>query len=376
MGKLTGLFSRGGTNTSDVIRQSTSMTMAYLLEQNRKFEAFMRDKVAELEGRVAAQQQTRLDYFGDDETASPEVVEDELHQENEQELEPTHPLLSLAADVDEPLGLSPAGFPVARFGPAGAAPVVAWEETVPVEPVAVAEVAQTEAAEPAQEPPSWLVMLGVAEPEPAGKEETRTTLDQDPAEMEPEDETVWSETTVWGDTTEDDLGEDPADQETEETVEATDENPAEEEREEELIGGEEMDGPEVGMPTGVYQDEAEPTNDLEDEQEEAGGTADQDEGEGEAELAGEKEVDWPEAEMPAGVDQDEAELEQGPDEGPAEEMDQGSADGTAAGGSAARIKVRKQRGALEVGLGTAIEDEEGEEEGDTLLPPWLTAKLQ
>ena len=40
----------------DAIRQSTSLTMAYLLEQNRKFEAYMRGKVEELEARVAAQQ--------------------------------------------------------------------------------------------------------------------------------------------------------------------------------------------------------------------------------------------------------------------------------------------------------------------------------
>ena len=40
----------------DAIRQSTSLTMAYLLEQNRKFEAYMRQKVVELEARVAGQQ--------------------------------------------------------------------------------------------------------------------------------------------------------------------------------------------------------------------------------------------------------------------------------------------------------------------------------
>ena len=41
---------------SDAIRQSTSLTMAYLLAQNRKFERYMRQKVEELEARVAAQQ--------------------------------------------------------------------------------------------------------------------------------------------------------------------------------------------------------------------------------------------------------------------------------------------------------------------------------
>ena len=52
MGFLDALKGGGG----DAIRQSTSLTMAYLLEQNRKFEAYMRGKVEELEARVAAQQ--------------------------------------------------------------------------------------------------------------------------------------------------------------------------------------------------------------------------------------------------------------------------------------------------------------------------------
>ena len=56
MSKLMGLFRSGanGSNT-EAIRQSTSMTMAYLLEQNRKFESFMRQKVEKLEERVSAQ---------------------------------------------------------------------------------------------------------------------------------------------------------------------------------------------------------------------------------------------------------------------------------------------------------------------------------
>jgi hypothetical protein len=47
----------------DAIRQSTSLTMAYLLAQNGKFEAYMRSKVEELEARVAAQQAR---WTGDD----------------------------------------------------------------------------------------------------------------------------------------------------------------------------------------------------------------------------------------------------------------------------------------------------------------------
>jgi hypothetical protein len=47
---------RNPTGQADAMRQTTSLTMAYLLEQNRQFEAYMREKVAELEARVAAQQ--------------------------------------------------------------------------------------------------------------------------------------------------------------------------------------------------------------------------------------------------------------------------------------------------------------------------------
>jgi hypothetical protein len=41
---------------AEAMRQSATLTTAYLLEQNRKFEAFMRARIAELEGRVAGQQ--------------------------------------------------------------------------------------------------------------------------------------------------------------------------------------------------------------------------------------------------------------------------------------------------------------------------------
>jgi hypothetical protein len=41
---------------SEAMRQSATLTTAYLLEQNRKFEAFMRARIAKLEGRVAGQQ--------------------------------------------------------------------------------------------------------------------------------------------------------------------------------------------------------------------------------------------------------------------------------------------------------------------------------
>lgn len=47
---------RTNAGSTDAMRQTTTLTMAYLLEQNRQFEAYMREKVEELEARVAAQQ--------------------------------------------------------------------------------------------------------------------------------------------------------------------------------------------------------------------------------------------------------------------------------------------------------------------------------
>jgi hypothetical protein len=51
-----GLFSLGKRNNRDLMRESAAMTTVYLLEWNRKFEQFLRAKVADLEARVAAQQ--------------------------------------------------------------------------------------------------------------------------------------------------------------------------------------------------------------------------------------------------------------------------------------------------------------------------------
>jgi hypothetical protein len=52
---------------AEAMRQSATLTTAYLLEQNRKFEAFMRARIAELEGRVAGQQ-ARLTARAEQET--------------------------------------------------------------------------------------------------------------------------------------------------------------------------------------------------------------------------------------------------------------------------------------------------------------------
>jgi hypothetical protein len=47
---------RGGGDSQEAIRRSTAMTTVYLLEMNRKFEAYMRQTVETLEARVAAQE--------------------------------------------------------------------------------------------------------------------------------------------------------------------------------------------------------------------------------------------------------------------------------------------------------------------------------
>lgn len=104
MSKLLSLFSRGGSHSStDAIRQSTSMTMAYLLEQNRKFESFMRQKVEELEGRVSAQQQTRQDLEYEDEADYDHEI-DRVEEADQDRSEPTAPAPITSADVDEPFG--------------------------------------------------------------------------------------------------------------------------------------------------------------------------------------------------------------------------------------------------------------------------------
>lgn len=106
MSKLLSLFGRRGSHIgTDAIRQSTSMTMAYLLEQNRKFESFMRQKVEALEGRVSAQQQTRQDLEYEDEADyDPEI--DRVEEADQDRGEPTASALITSADVDEPFGSS------------------------------------------------------------------------------------------------------------------------------------------------------------------------------------------------------------------------------------------------------------------------------
>ena len=63
---------RRDADSQDAIRESAALTTVYLLEMNQKFEYFMREKVVELEGRVA-QQQARLSVSS--EVDSPSEIE-------------------------------------------------------------------------------------------------------------------------------------------------------------------------------------------------------------------------------------------------------------------------------------------------------------
>lgn len=101
MSKLLSLFSRDGNSNTDAIRQSTTMTMAYLLEQNRKFEFFMREKVERLEQLVSSQQQTRADF---DEAYEDDFIETEIDDEetedgsDENDLSPRRSITALVED--------------------------------------------------------------------------------------------------------------------------------------------------------------------------------------------------------------------------------------------------------------------------------------
>jgi hypothetical protein len=101
MSKLLSFFSRDGNSNTDAIRQSTTMTMAYLLEQNRKFEFFMREKVERLEQLVSSQQQTRADF---DEAYDDDLIETEIGDEetedgsDENDLSLRRPITALVED--------------------------------------------------------------------------------------------------------------------------------------------------------------------------------------------------------------------------------------------------------------------------------------
>ncbi|MBE7556668.1 MAG: hypothetical protein HS126_36930 [Anaerolineales bacterium] len=80
MGFLNAL--KGGGN-KDAMRQTTSLTMAYLLEQNARFETFMRQKVDELEAIVAQQQARHAEV-----DPASEEVEEPWPEPEEEEVAP------------------------------------------------------------------------------------------------------------------------------------------------------------------------------------------------------------------------------------------------------------------------------------------------
>jgi hypothetical protein len=156
---------RGGG--SDAIRQSTSLTTAYLLEQNRKFEAYMREKVAALEGRVAGQQArlTRhemedlddLEWPGLEGTSSPTGMPAYAAYEEVDTSGDTAPVPSVSVEP-EVMGFD--GFEQCgdEDGEAAMSPSVA--------PPAV------EMPIASDEPPDWMAALGVSTAQPDDEPET------------------------------------------------------------------------------------------------------------------------------------------------------------------------------------------------------------
>jgi hypothetical protein len=91
-------------NREDAIRQSTSLTMVYLLEQNRKFEVYMRQKVAATEAQVAGQQ-ARLEQAHLEQSPPPveEEADDFVLDEPAEATDPGVEFSDLAAEaVDGP----------------------------------------------------------------------------------------------------------------------------------------------------------------------------------------------------------------------------------------------------------------------------------
>lgn len=125
---------RPNTGSTDAMRQTTTLTMAYLLEQNRQFEAYMREKVEELEARVAAQQaRASVKIEAADETTRPTppvIIADR-----------TQPVVSLNEADDDLLSLFSADFELDEVGEVDIVP--------PLETVTASEAEITDEAEAA-----------------------------------------------------------------------------------------------------------------------------------------------------------------------------------------------------------------------------------
>jgi hypothetical protein len=164
---------KGGGNR-DAMRQTTSLTMAYLLEQNARFEAFMRQKVDELEAIVAQQQARHAEV----DPASEEIAEPEPWPEPEEgEVEPaatelvqtdTRPARPVTSYFDDftlddlapaPEGASEVFVSVAE--PAGV------DAPSPGDTQLLARVTPTPEPEPAS-PPDWQTLL-LSDPSSTGE---------------------------------------------------------------------------------------------------------------------------------------------------------------------------------------------------------------
>jgi hypothetical protein len=156
--------------SAEAMRQSATLTTAYLLEQNRKFEAFMRARIAELEGRVAGQQ-ARLTARTEQETgAAGELGEEEASlaaQAGVRDVIPQVSIEPLAAlgedDWDEPP--VEANEPSDRLAELKSSPPTPEGVEAPdrdeAEEAIPGEQAGARAAPPAEaeEPPGWQAVL-------------------------------------------------------------------------------------------------------------------------------------------------------------------------------------------------------------------------
>ncbi len=168
---------RGGSN-KDAMRQTTSLTMAYLLEQNARFETFMRQKVEELEAVVAQQQarhaeadETRLEAPAPEETNAAEPGQTPAGLA---ETRPVKPVTSYFGDfnLDDP----EAG-PEEELFAADDEPSI----DLPGQPAGPAEEAATADRLPdLDEPPDWQALLLGSRPS------TETTASIEPAEPTPD----------------------------------------------------------------------------------------------------------------------------------------------------------------------------------------------
>jgi hypothetical protein len=131
----------------DAMRESASLTTAYLLEQNRKFEAFMREKIAQLESRVTVQH-SRL---------SLKSLEAEAHED-----EPEWPAGDGRAEAEAsyPDAWDMVDFRDVHDLAAGKADQVTGVDDMGVEPTRAAASDERDAASEARpEPPDWMTAL-------------------------------------------------------------------------------------------------------------------------------------------------------------------------------------------------------------------------